>query len=163
MPALPAGLNTVFDMRWADITSGGGTPSVPGLPPYAARGLKGTLRPIDMAQGGGVLRRTVNGTLVDLSAPQFRKYQLEASGDDQQPPALASMWPGMAFNVDCHVELAYPTGFIVPDRTPVPGSERVEGDYTFFCPSLAMRLQEFSIERDEWGAAVSWALTLVEV
>jgi hypothetical protein len=161
--ALPAGRNTVFDMRWADVTSGGGTPSVPGVPPYAARGLHGTLRPIDMAQGSDRVRRTVNGTLVDVSAVQMRKYLLEASGDDMDSPALASMWPGMAFNVDCHVELAYPTGLIVPDRTPVPGSERVEGDYTFYCPQMLMRLIEFQIGRDEWGAAVSWSLTLEEV
>jgi hypothetical protein len=161
--ALPAGLNTVFDMRWADVTSGGGTPSVPGVPPYAARGLHGTLRPIDMAQGSDRVRRTVNGTLVDVSALQMRKYQLEASGDDQQPPALSSMWPGMAFNIDCHVELAYPTGLIVPDRTPVPGSERVEGDYTYFCPAFLMRLVELQIERSEWEAQYTWSLRLEEI
>jgi hypothetical protein len=160
MPALPNGRNTVFDLRWAEVTGAG--ISVPGVPPYAARGLKGTLRPIDAAQGDTVVRRTVNGTLVDISAPQFRKYVLEASGEDQQPPALASMWPGMEFYVDCHVELAYPTGFIVPDRAAVPGSERVEGDYTFYCPSLLMVLKEFQIERSEWEAVYSWNIVLEE-
>jgi hypothetical protein len=59
----------------------------PGVNPYSARGLRGTLRPIDMAQGADKLARTVNGTLIDIAAPQMHKYQLEITGGDQAPPA----------------------------------------------------------------------------
>jgi hypothetical protein len=43
-----------------------------GIPEYSARGVTQTLQPIEAA---GSLRRTVNGTLKDLSFAQFRKYR----------------------------------------------------------------------------------------
>jgi hypothetical protein len=45
----------------------------------------------------------------------------------------------------------------------VADSTRVEGDYTYYCPSLLMRVVELQIERQEWAAAVSWSLTLEEI
>jgi hypothetical protein len=88
----------------------------PGVNPYSARGLRGTLRPIDAAQGNSLLARTVNGTLIDISAPQMRKYRLEVTGNDQAPPALDGL-VGMAVTVNCHVEPAYPRP-AQPERTP---------------------------------------------
>lgn len=147
---------TVFDIR---ISAG----TAPGVNPYSARGLSGTLTPIDMAQGSDKLARTVNGTLISIAAPQMRKYQLEVSGEDQAPPALDGLWVGMEVEVDCHVELAYLTAGGTPGRTPVAGSSRVEGDYTYYRPSLLCRVVELQIERQEWAAAVTWSLTLEEV
>lgn len=154
--ALPVGRMTVFDISLPGIAG-------PDVPPYAARGLQGTLRPIDMAQGPDKLRRTVNGTLVDVSAPQMRKYQLEITGNDQQPPALDGIWPGMQVSVYSNVEVAYHTATGMAERPAVPGSVRVEGDWTFYCPAFEMRAQEWQIERSEWEQAVTWGLTLVEV
>jgi hypothetical protein len=148
--------NTDFDIHFPSDTA-------PGVAPYSARGLNGTLSPIDAARGADKLRRTVNGTLVDISAPQMRKYQLEVAGSDQAPPALDGVWVGMEVLVDCHVELAYLTAGGTPGRSPVTGSERVEGDYTYYRPQLSMRVVELQIERSEWEADVGWSLTLEEI
>jgi len=147
--------NTVFDIHFPSDTA-------PGVAPYSARGLKGKLSLIKGIGGGDKLRRTINGTLIDLNPPQMRKYVLEISGDDQAPPALDDVWPGMAVVVDSNVELAFLTGGSA-GRTMVPGSERFEGDYTYYCMRLPMLVVEFEVERDEWAAAVSWSLTLEEV
>ena len=56
-----------------------------GVPPYCARGLTQTLAPIEAA---GSQRRTVNGTLVDLSLTQFRKYRSTISRCSQSRSAL---------------------------------------------------------------------------
>jgi len=153
---LPAGRYTQFDIRFP----GSAEPSVP---LYAARGMHGTLRPIDMAQGSDKVRRTVNGTLIDISAPQLRKYQLEASGDDQEPPAFDGLWPGMEVEVDCHVELAYMTAAGPAGRIAVPGSEHIRGSYTWYCPRFSMRIIELQIETAEWDAQTAWAITLEEI
>jgi len=146
--------NTVFDIHFPSDTA-------PGVAPYSARGLKGSLSLID-GIGGGNLRRTINGTLLDLNPPQMRKYVLEISGDDQAPPALDGVWPGMEVVVDSNVELAFLTGGSA-GRTMVPGSERFEGAYTYYCPRFTMLVVKLQVERDEWAAAVSWNLTLEEV
>jgi hypothetical protein len=135
----------------------------PGVNPYSARGLRGTLTPIDAAKGNDKLARTVNGTLVDISAPQMRKYRLEINGSDQAPPALDALWVGMVVIVASHVELAYLTATGFSGRVPVSGSERVEGAFTYYRPQLTMMVVEHQIEREEWEQAVSWSLTLEEV
>ena len=43
-----------------------------GVPTFASRGATQTLDPI---AASSVLRRTVNGGLIDLSPPQMRKYK----------------------------------------------------------------------------------------
>ena len=135
--------------------------AAPGVAPYSARGLRGTLSLVDHITGG--LRRTVNGTLVDLSPPQMRKYRLEIAGQDQAPPALDGVWPGMPVTVDAMVELAYLTAGGSPSRTPVSGSSRTEGDYTYYSPQFQMLVVECQLDRSEWAAEVSWSLTLEEV
>jgi hypothetical protein len=137
--------------------------TAPGVNPYSARGLQGTLTPIDAARGNDKLARTVNGTLVDVSAPQMRKYRIEVSGNDQAPPALDALWVGMVVVVSSHVELAYLTATGFSGRTPVSGSERIEGDFTYYRPQLTMMVVEHQIARQEWEQAVSWSLALEEV
>jgi hypothetical protein len=73
-----------------------------GIPPYSARGLRQTLVPIGAA---AQLRRTINGTLRDFSAEQFRKYSSVIQGDDQQPPAVDGVWPGRQVTVHCITEV----------------------------------------------------------
>lgn len=137
--------------------------AAPGINPYSARGLTGTLTPIDAAKGTDKLARTVNGTLIDISAPQMRKYRLEVSGNDQAPPALDGLWVGMVVVVSSHVELAYLSASGFSGRTPVAGSERTEGDFTYYRPQLTMMVVEHQIARQEWEQAVSWSLALEEV
>ena len=130
-----------------------------GVPPYSARGLTQSLEPIAQAT---FFRRTVDGTAVDLSAPQFQKYQSTISGTDQQPPAFDGLWPGQIFTVDCIAELAYETSTgEAPERTVV--ASRDEGDWTFYRPRMTMMVTGFRAITDEYGAEVGWELSLEEV
>jgi hypothetical protein len=138
-------------------------PPIPGVNPYSARGLKGTLKPIDLAQGDDKLARTINGTLISIGAPQMQKYRLEIQGEDQAPPALENLWAGQVVTVFCHAELARRTGDTA-SRIEVAGSTRVEGNYTYYRPRLIMRVVEWeSALDDEWEVNYNWSLTLEEV
>ena len=57
-----------------------------GVAPYSARGLTQTLEVIAEA---AVVARSVNGALVNLSPPQFRKFKSTISCTDVASPALA--------------------------------------------------------------------------
>lgn len=149
--------NTALDIRF-DLAA-----AAPGVNPFSARALKGTLSPIDAAKGSGLLARTVNGTLVDLSAPQMRKYSLEVTGSDQAPPALDGLWVGMVVIVNCFVELAYLTAGGSPTRTPVSGSSRTEGDFTYYSPQFTMMVVEYQQGFEEWAANAPWSLVLEEI
>ena len=131
-----------------------------GVPPYSARGASQTLEPIQAAQQ---MRRTINGELIDISRAEFRKYRSTISCVDQQPPAVDGVWPGQVLTVGCISELSYRTAGSTPSRNIVAGSSRTEGDYTFYRPSLTMRVVSFSQDTDEYGAAISWSLQLEEV
>ena len=131
-----------------------------GVPPWSARGASQTLEPIQASQQ---LRRTINGELIDISRPEFRKYRSRISCADQQPPAVDGVWPGQVVTVGCISELSYLTAGGNPARTPASGSSRTEGAYTFYRPSLTMRVVSFSQDTDEYAAQVSWSLELEEV
>lgn len=131
-----------------------------GIPPYSSRGITQTLTPIAAA---AQLRRTVNGALLDLSAPQFRKYASQVTCSDQAPPAFDGLWQGAIVQVDCVARLAFKTDGGLPERAAVAGTELVEGDFTYYRPRLTMRITNFSTQEDEWGAAVGWTLDLEEV
>ena len=131
-----------------------------GVAPYSARGLEQTLQPIG---GAGQLRRTINGTLVNLSEDQLRKFTSTISGSDQLSPALNGVWPGKAVTVDCIKELCYPTATGSPDRPVVPGSQRTEGAMTYYRPRLSMMVVDWQGREDEYGRQVSWTLQLEEI
>lgn len=131
-----------------------------GVPPYSARGLKQTLEVIDQSTQ---LRRTVNGSLKDISFEGFRKYKSNISGSDQQPPNFNGRWPGLQVTVDCIAELAYAQENETPERPVVPGSEFVEGAHTSYRPRLIMRIVNLSISHDEYGRQVDWSLDLEEI
>lgn len=131
-----------------------------GLSPYASRGIHQTLEPIDIKRNQ---RRTVNGTLKDLSASQFEKYQSLVSCDDMEVPGLDGCWQGNVLTVSCAVELSFPTATGTATRTAVAGSTRTEAGFTFYRPILTMMVTHFKWEQDEWGAKVAWELGLEEV
>lgn len=133
--------------------------SGPGLPPYAARGITQTLDPIGQAANN---RRTVNGVLKDISFSGFKKYKSTISCNDQLAPALDGVFAGMELTVDCISELSYKTSGGSPARTVVPGSERVEGAFTYYRPRLTMLVMDFTSQTDEYGAQVSWSMSLEE-
>jgi hypothetical protein len=130
------------------------------VPPYSARGLKQSLDPVGQSIS---LERTVNGELIDTSVALFRKYRSTIQGADQQPPAVDGVWPGLTVTVGCTVELCYKTAGGTPARPVVDGSSRVEGAFTFYRPSLEMKITMFSVARDEYGDQVSWQMDLEEV
>lgn len=130
-----------------------------GVSPYSARGLSQTLEPI---QTGNEVLRTINGSLIDMSAPQFRKYKSTITGNDQEPPALDDVWAGLAVQVDCVSTLSYLTLGGTPGRPVVPGSSRVSGLFTIYRPRLQMVVMSFSQNEDEYGAAIGWTLNLEE-
>lgn len=132
-----------------------------GLPLYSARGISQTLEPIQQA---AQLGRTVNGGLADLSLPQFRKYRTQITCNEHNGPAMDGIWPGVQITLGCVVELSYLTAEEAePSRDVVDGSERTEGDYTFYRPELEMRVTAYNTQKDEWGAVVSWTLEAEEV
>jgi hypothetical protein len=130
------------------------------VPPYATRNLTQTLEPINQAKQ---TRRTVNGTLKDISAAQFQKYKSTITCTDQQSPGLDGIWPGLQVTVDCVGELSYKTSVGSPERPVVTDSSRTDGDWTFYRPQLIMRVISYSIQTDEYGGAVGWQLDLEEV
>lgn len=129
-----------------------------GVPPYSARGLTQTLEPLDQATS---LARTINGELIDLSRAEFRKYKSTISGTDQRPPSCDGLWPGREIVVDCIAELAYPVGG-APQRPVVAGSSFSEAGFNYYRPRLTMMVTAFQLARDEYGAQVSWSMSLEE-
>lgn len=130
-----------------------------GVSPYSARGLTQTLEPIQQAAS---LTRSINGASMDLSVAQFRKYKSSISCTDQNAPAFDGMWPGAEVTVDCVATLSYKSDGGSPQRDVVPGSERIEGDYTIYRPRLEMVVVAFNQQEDEWGASIAWQLDLEE-
>jgi hypothetical protein len=133
--------------------------SGPGIASYTARGATQTLDPIDASS---VTARTVNGALIDLSPSQMRKYKSTISCNDTETPALDGVWPGMVLTVDCIAELGYKTAGGTPARTVVTGSARVNSNWTYYRPQLSMRVIQYSVSRDEYGAMTEWSLDLEE-
>jgi hypothetical protein len=129
---------------------------------YQARGLSQTLEVISEATQQ---ERTINGTLIDISAPQFRKYASKiTSPSDTDAPPLDGVMPGMTVTVQCAVGLAFLTGTPgLPNRAPVSGSEYVAGAYTFYRPELTMMVKTVETHFDEWKCVIGWTLDLEEV
>jgi len=137
------------------------------LTPYAARGLTQTLEPITGLGAGGAalgtwLRRDLRANLLDLSNPILRKYESVISCRDTETPCLDGAWIGLEVLVSCVVELNYLTG-MTPQRTPVAGSSRSEGTFTFYRPQLQMRVASIKNNFQEYQAAYAWQIQLAEM
>lgn len=126
------------------------------LSPYATRGLKMTMEPIDQASQ---LERSINGELINFGSDRFQKFKVQISGDDQRPPALDDRWPGDDVTVDAIVRMGV-NGAAVHATT---GITITEGSYSFVRYQLVCKIVNFSIEGDEWQAGVAWKLDLLEV
>lgn len=127
---------------------------------YQARNLIQTLSVIKEAFQQ---QRSVNGTLVDLSNPIFRKYESKITCTDVNAPPLDGFWPGMIVTVDCACSLCYPVGNPgSPARPEVSGSSYQEGNFVFYRPVLTMVVGPISEHFEEWKADVQWELNLAE-
>lgn len=129
-------------------------------PTYAIRGATQTLTPIGASVN---MRRTVNGTLVNLADTQFEKYASTITCTDQAAPSLDGIWPGETVTVQCIARLSYATSGGSATRTVVSGSTEVDGATTFYRPQLTMMVTGYEVLEDEYGAEVGWTLTLEEV
>lgn len=129
-----------------------------GVAPYSARGVSQSLQPIAQASQ---LVRTINGELIDITPPQFRKYASTISCTDIEAPALGGIWPGMQLVVECVAELGVSGGTV--DRPAVAGSTHTEEGITYYRPILTMLVRNFQQTTDEYGRQTSWTLDLEEV
>jgi hypothetical protein len=127
---------------------------------YSARGITQTIAPID---GSMFQARTVNGELIDLSVPRFRKLRSTISATDQRPPGRDDVWPGRIVTVGCAYLLSYPTIGGSPSRTVVSGSQFTEGNFTFYRPQITFMIGKMSGSFDEWQAGYSWSIEMEEV
>lgn len=91
------------------------------IPYEAGRGIQQSLAPID---GGMDMRRSVNGELIVVANPLFRKYATEISATDFVAPALGGAWKGAGVTVECVVPItqAVVSGSATLGRDPVPAS-----------------------------------------
>lgn len=128
---------------------------------YQARGLTQSLQVISNAAH---MERTINGTLIDLSAPQFRKYLTRIAASDVDAPPLDNVWPGMTVTIHCAASLCYPTGNPgSPARAEVSGSSWTQGAMTFYRPVLVMLVKSVEQHFNEWKAQNGWTLEAEEV
>jgi hypothetical protein len=129
---------------------------------YQARKLTQTLQPIGEA---AKMERTINGTLVDISVAQFRKYttSIRVPSEVNAPP-IDNVFPGQTVTVQCAVSLSFVTGAPgLPHKPVVSGSEYTEGAYTFYRPELVMMVKGVSTQFDEWDNVVGWNIELEEI
>lgn len=132
------------------------------LSPYAARGLTQTLDPIFGSNAAGTLiRRSVNGKMIDFTVPWFRQYQSTVTCTDVETPCLDGAWLGEIVQVDCVHELNFPTG-ATPQRHIVHGSEHVVGHFTYYRPQLIMMVTNIRNSKADYQGAYSWQIDLQE-
>lgn len=140
---------------WSELViSGDGTPT------YAVRGLDVALEPIATA----VPARTINGGLINLTPPEFRKFRLTLGCEDVDPPAFAGLWPGEVVSVIPPEEVGYltATGSPPPGRSIV--SSRESGDHTFVLLDLLMMVMgPWQQVRNEAAGKTRWQIVLEEV
>lgn len=132
-----------------------------GINRWAFRGLTETLRPIPEAAAG--LTRSINGTKLNWTQPQFQKFALTLTCTDFRMPPFDGVWPGAEVTVDCVSEFVYPTSVGSPGRTAVPGSTRVEGSFTLYRPRLDCVFLGFNEATSEWAADVAWEAEFEEI
>lgn len=134
-----------------------------GIVPYSCRGATQTLEPLD--QAAAVIYRDVNGVARVRAGTSFQKYKSTITCTDQRPFSSDAVWPGKAVTVHCIAQLAYLTAGGSPDRPVADGGSETDtdGEFTFYHPKLDMIITAFSIQKDEFGAEVSWTMTLEEV
>lgn len=128
-----------------------------GIPPWSARGISENLEPIDESID---IVRSVNGEAINFGKDQFQKYKWAIGATDQSSPSCAGVWAGRIIQVDCITEHCYPTTAGLPAGVViVPGSDRTEGDFSFYRPRLQIMLKNGpGIATDEWPADIKWTM-----
>lgn len=124
MPDIPSTLLSIDGIDFSD---------------YASRGITMTLQPI----ASGSLEYDVNGNLVDMTLPAFRKYGIGIECEDQEAPELTGIFKGTDITVNC-----------------IPGLG-VENS-TDGILIMEMMVDDFTVRLDEWGAKIGWNLSALQ-
>lgn len=128
---------------------------------YQARNINQTL---SIIKDASQLERTINGKLIDLSNPIFRKYSTKITCTDVDAPPLDNLFPGMEVTFYCACSLAYQIGNPgSPNRPVVSGSDYTQGHYAFYRPVLDCRIVNVSEDFKEWRSEVSWEIEAEEI
>lgn len=131
---------------------------------YSARGLTQTLFPISQTKQQ---KRTIDGTLVDVSNPAMRKYGSKISCTDTDAPPLDGLWPGMEVTVQCAIERSFLTYKNSVQQYPslpvVSGSLYTIGPLTLYRPELVMLIMDCPASFEEWKHDNGWSIDLEQV
>ena len=129
---------------------------------FQARDLTQHLMYIDESEQ---LERDVNGILIDIADPAFRKFETVITASDKRPPPFENLWPGMPVTIYCASLLCYLNGNSgSPCRPAVPGSTYTIGHYTFYRPILNCLVRRPDVEfSKEWSnPSHGWTLKASE-
>ena len=155
------------------------------FPPLSARECTQSLTPLSQ----GVLRRTIEGTLMCIGGGGQRKFQSTIRAKDKTSPAFGEMWCGMILKVGCLATLTQSVSknasFVSLEREPVVchaydafgkvypiekvNGKRVvlssgfPGGFITYRPWLMMMVKSYHLETEEWDMSVGWTLELEEV
>lgn len=157
-----------------------------GLPPLSARGCIQHLMPIE----SGMLRRTINGTLLYTGKAPTHKYRSVISCEDKESLAIEGIWRGSEIRVGCIHRLWQKRQGpeVILERDPVEGTVVVLNSsgqekeaqeiigrrvivgelldkeaFVGYRPWLHMRVVTFSFMTNEWGLKAGWRLELEEI
>jgi hypothetical protein len=128
------------------------------FPEGSARFVECAIEPISTSTR---FERTVNGRLVDLSDPAFRKLAVNLSAADLVVPAIGGLYVGQAATVEI------PT--VIRERGAVPARQAVEGSiligngWVEYRPVIEAMITGLSTSETEGKAAASWSIQVEEV
>jgi hypothetical protein len=88
------------------------------------------------------LQRASSGMLLDLTASQMRKFSANITCADVQAPDFTNVWQGTPVTV-----------LSVPDI----------GQGNDVAITMDMLVDNWTVERDEWGCVSSWSLAMRQV
>ncbi|MBM3605046.1 MAG: hypothetical protein FJX25_09890 [Alphaproteobacteria bacterium] len=127
------------------------------FPDKSALFIKTSIAPIE---GAVKFRRTVNGTLVNMSNPAFNKWIVSVSGTDKILPALADVPPGAQamLYLPTVVREAGP----LPRRQPVPGSLISSPQGIEYRPIVYGAIIINPMSDTEWMSDVEWSFDVEE-
>jgi len=155
------------------------------LTPFSSLECTQTLSPIPQ----GILRRTINGTLVCVGNGGHRKFQSKITCKDKSAPALEGVWKGTLLRVGCIQSITQivsrsmeriqlerePLGVHLYEKVGKAWSIEAAqnqwvsiprdfpGGFITYRPVLLMMVKDYSLEIDEWGLTVGWGVEVEEV
>jgi hypothetical protein len=138
----------------------------------SARGIRQELEPV----ANGRMRTKLSGRTYSSARPQFNKFNVKVMGEDIWPPAFGGLWIGATVTIHSSQDLPQPQRVgEVPIRPVVPGSliyldaennivEPADTAAKFFTfrPVLTVKVVNWNIAHDEWGAIASWDIEFIE-